>query len=137
MNDVTLKEPMTAYLAFKVALKRQDADCALRCLEQISQASSTDPQYLYACCLEAQQAQDKIATIKALQHIVLKHRFHSSNSVHLPALLRVLIRLEVSVLNDEEENSKDEEMLVEDICNIFKAGRSYACNPRYRKPNNL
>ncbi|KAI8955904.1 meiosis protein SPO22/ZIP4 like-domain-containing protein [Xylaria longipes] len=109
------------YLAFKVALKQEDADSALRCLEQISEASSTDPQYLYACCLEAQQAQDKITTIKALQHIVLKYRFHSSNSVHLPALLRVLIRLEVSVLNNEEGASRDKETLVDDLCNIFKA----------------
>ncbi|RYC63614.1 hypothetical protein CHU98_g2598 [Xylaria longipes] len=121
MSDVALKEPMTAYLAFKVALKQEDADSALRCLEQISEASSTDPQYLYACCLEAQQAQDKITTIKALQHIVLKYRFHSSNSVHLPALLRVLIRLEVSVLNNEEGASRDKETLVDDLCNIFKA----------------
>ncbi|KAI1745554.1 meiosis protein SPO22/ZIP4 like-domain-containing protein [Xylaria scruposa] len=121
MNDVTLKEPMTAYLAFKVALKQQDADNAFRCLEQISEASSTDHQYLYACCLEAQQAQDKIITIKALQHIVLKHRFHSSESVHLPALLRVLIRLEVSVLNGEEEISRDKQTIVEDLCSIFKA----------------
>ncbi|KAI0862583.1 meiosis protein SPO22/ZIP4 like-domain-containing protein [Xylaria cubensis] len=104
-----------------VALKQQDADNAFRCLEQISEAPSTDHQYLYACCLEAQQAQDKIITIKALQHIVLKHRFHSSESVHLPALLRVLIRLEVSVLNDEGETSRDKETLVEDLCNIFKA----------------
>ncbi|KAI0194684.1 meiosis protein SPO22/ZIP4 like-domain-containing protein, partial [Xylaria flabelliformis] len=121
MSDVTLKEPMTAYLAFKVALKQQDADNAFRCLEQISEAPSTDHQYLYACCLEAQQAQDKIITIKALQHIVLKHRFHSSESVHLPALLRVLIRLEVSVLNDDGETDRDKETLVEDLCNVFKA----------------
>ncbi|TRX97357.1 hypothetical protein FHL15_001635 [Xylaria flabelliformis] len=121
MNDVTLKEPITAYLAFKVALKQQDADNAFRCLEQISEAPSADHQYLYACCLEAQQAQDKIITIKALQHIVHKHRFHSSESVHLPALLRVLIRLEVSVLNDEGETSRDKRTLVEDLCNVFKA----------------
>ncbi|KAI0485651.1 meiosis protein SPO22/ZIP4 like-domain-containing protein [Xylaria cf. heliscus] len=104
-----------------VALKQQDVDSALRCLEQISEASSTDPQYLYACCLEAQQAKDKITTIKALQHIVLKHQFHSSDFVHLPALLRVLIRLELSVLNDEDEAGRDKELLVEDICNMFKA----------------
>ncbi|KAI0454480.1 meiosis protein SPO22/ZIP4 like-domain-containing protein [Xylaria acuta] len=118
MRTVDMSE---SYFKLLVALKQQDADSALRCLEQISEASSSDSQYLYACCLEAQQAQDKITTIKALQHIVLKHRFHSSNSIHLPALLRVLIRLEVSVLNDGEEASRDKETLVEDLCNIFKA----------------
>ncbi|KAI0972929.1 meiosis protein SPO22/ZIP4 like-domain-containing protein [Xylaria arbuscula] len=124
MDDVALKEPMTAYLAFKVALKKQDVEGALRCLEQISQASSLDPQYLYACCLEAQQAQDKVITIKALQHVVLKHGTHASNAFHLPALFRILIRLEVSVLNDEEETGLNKELLVEDLCNIFRAAAS-------------
>ncbi|TGJ79300.1 hypothetical protein E0Z10_g9466 [Xylaria hypoxylon] len=124
MNDVTLKEPMTAYLAFKVALKQEDVDITLKCLEQISEASPSEPQYLYACCLEAQQAQAKIITIKALQHIVLKHKFHSSNSIHLPALLRVLIRLEVSVLYDKQEIDTDEGSLVGDLCNIFKTAVS-------------
>ncbi|KAI1422777.1 meiosis protein SPO22/ZIP4 like-domain-containing protein [Xylaria sp. FL1777] len=107
-----------------VALKQQDIDSALRYLEQISETSSLDPQYLYACCLEAQQAQDKAITIRALQHVVLKHQFHSSNSIHLPALLRILIRLEVSVLNDEEQVSTDRESLVEDLCSVFKAAAS-------------
>lgn len=123
LDDATLKEPMTAYLAFKVALKQEDVDGASRCLEQISEASSSDPQYLYACCLEAQQAQDRISTIKALQHIVHNHRL-SSDSIHLPALLRVLIRLEVSVLNDEQEdNVAKKGLLVEDLCNVFKTGK--------------
>ncbi|KAI3341252.1 meiosis protein SPO22/ZIP4 like-domain-containing protein [Ustulina deusta] len=107
-----------------VALKQQDVGSALRCLERISEASPPDPQYLYACCVEAQQAQDKVITIKALQHVVLKHQFHSSNSIHLPSLLRILIRLEVSVLNDEQEVGTDSGPLVEDLCNLFKAAVS-------------
>ncbi|KAJ2995371.1 hypothetical protein NUW58_g1292 [Xylaria curta] len=121
MDDAALKEPMTAYLAFKVALRQQDVNSASKSLEQISETSSPDPQYLYACCLEAQQAQDKISTIKALQQIAMRHRFHGPNSIHTPALLRVLIRLEVSVLSDKQETGVDKESLVEDICNIFKA----------------
>ncbi|GAP85521.1 putative SPO22-domain-containing protein [Rosellinia necatrix] len=120
MNEETLKEPMTAYLAFKVALRQEDVDSALTCLKQISDAPSPHPQYLYACCLEAQQAQDKIITIKALQHIVFNPRIDSSKSVHLPALLRVLIRLEISVLDDEQGISIDRGSLVEDLCKIFK-----------------
>ncbi|KAJ8131120.1 hypothetical protein O1611_g2505 [Lasiodiplodia mahajangana] len=121
MNDVTLKEPMTAYLAFRVALKHEDTDSAVKCLKQISEASTSDPKYMYACCLEAQQAHDRVAAIKALQHLVFKPQFHPSDSIHLPALLRVLIRLEVSVLNDEQEIGADRGSLVEDICNTFEA----------------
>ncbi|KAI3327671.1 SPO22-domain-containing protein [Xylariaceae sp. AK1471] len=121
MSEGTLKEPMTAYLAFKVALKQKDVATALGCLKQVSEASAFNHQYLYACCLEAQQAQDKISTIEALRHLVLKHQSHSPSPIHLPALLRVLIRLEVSVLGDEEQTDTDRESLVEDLCNIFKA----------------
>lgn len=135
MNDVMFKEPMTAYLAFKVALKQQDTDGVLRCLNQIVEASSSDPKYLYACCLEAQQAQDKITAIKALQDIFLNDKFHSSHSVHLPALLRVLIRLEVSILSSEEDISIDRGLLVEDICNIFKTGEPHSSRPFSKKPD--
>ncbi|KAI1153268.1 meiosis protein SPO22/ZIP4 like-domain-containing protein [Nemania diffusa] len=111
-----------------LALKHEDSDGASRCLNQISETSSSDSKYMYACCLEAQQALDRITTIKALQHIVLKREFNSSNSIHLPALLRVLIRLEVSVLEDEREVDTDKNWLVEDICNIFKAGKLQTYN---------
>ncbi|KAI1295094.1 meiosis protein SPO22/ZIP4 like-domain-containing protein [Xylaria venustula] len=111
--------------SFKLLIHhQQDVDGALRCLEQISEVSSLNTQYLYACCLEAQQAQDKVITIKALQHVVLRHQPHASSSIHLPALFRILIRLEVSVLNDEEESSLDRGLLVEDLCNVFKAAAS-------------
>ncbi|KAI2642014.1 meiosis protein SPO22/ZIP4 like-domain-containing protein [Xylaria nigripes] len=121
MSDATLREPMTAYLAFKVALKQQDADGALRCLRHVSDASLSDPQYLFACCLEAQQAQDKIITIEVLRCIVAKNESLSSSSIHLPALLRALIRLEVSVLRDEKIADIDRSSLAEDICNIFNS----------------
>ncbi|KAI1165426.1 meiosis protein SPO22/ZIP4 like-domain-containing protein [Nemania serpens] len=124
-TEVMLRSPAENFdsvaYADIVALKQQDTDGVLKCLRQIVEASSSDPKYLYACCLEAQQAQDKITAIKALQHIFLNDQFHSSSSVHLPALLRVLIRLEVSILNSEEDISIDRGLLVEDICNIFKA----------------
>ncbi|KAI8625467.1 SPO22-domain-containing protein [Xylariaceae sp. FL1651] len=119
MNEITLREPMTAYLAFKVALKQGNGDSALQCLTQISEASPPDPRYLYACCLEAQQAHDRLSTIEALRHIALKHQLHSS-SVHLPALLRLLIRLEVSELNEKHKVSTDQHLLVDDVCKAFK-----------------
>ncbi|KAI0402376.1 meiosis protein SPO22/ZIP4 like-domain-containing protein [Xylaria palmicola] len=119
--DSTAYADLLRRMMRSVALKQQDVDTALGCLEQLSQASPSDPQYLYACCLEAQKAQDKIITIKALQYIVLKHQFHCSDTVHLPALLRVLIRLQVSVLNDGQDSDIDRRSLVKDICNIFKS----------------
>ncbi|KAI0395928.1 meiosis protein SPO22/ZIP4 like-domain-containing protein [Xylariaceae sp. FL0594] len=122
MDQVTLNEPMTAYLAFQVALRQGDTDCALTCLEKVSTSPSSDPQYLYACCIEAQISEDKICAIEALRHLVLKRcsDSHSLGDIHLPALLRVLIRLEVSVLSDEKRVNADHGSLVEDLCNVFK-----------------
>jgi len=126
MDEATLNEPMTAYLAFQVALKQGNTDCALTCLEKISMSPSCNPQYLYACCLEAQKTQDKISTIEALRHLVLKRcsDSHSLRDVHLPALLRILIRLEVSVLSDDKRSNADRCSLVEDLCNVFKTGKA-------------
>ncbi|KAI1809954.1 meiosis protein SPO22/ZIP4 like-domain-containing protein [Poronia punctata] len=106
----------------KIALKQEDIDYSLKCLEQIRTCTASSPQYLYACCLEAQKAQDKISTIEALRYLVLNYNSHphSSSNIHLPALLRTLIRLEVSVLNDEERINADRDSLVEDLCQIFK-----------------
>ncbi|KAI0101809.1 meiosis protein SPO22/ZIP4 like-domain-containing protein [Nemania sp. FL0031] len=94
-----------------VALKHGDTDAALTCLKSISETSYSDPKYMYACCLEAQQALDKVAAIKALQYLVFNPEFHPSDSIHLPALLRVLVRLEVSVLKDGQEIGADREWL--------------------------
>ncbi|KAI1330714.1 SPO22-domain-containing protein [Xylariaceae sp. FL0255] len=118
MSEATLKEPMTLFLAFKIALLNQDANEAATYLARISDMSASDPKYLYACCLEAQQAQDKFLTIEALRHLVSRHNPCSSGSIHMPAMLRLLIRLESTSLDDKDEG--DKRFLEEDLCSIFE-----------------
>ncbi|KAI1269361.1 SPO22-domain-containing protein [Xylariaceae sp. FL1019] len=134
MSEASKQEPLTAFLAFKVALRSQDIDAAAQCLEQVSEAWPSNPQYLYACCLEAQQAQEKISTIQALRHMVSGHQFHPSKSVHLPALLRTLIRLELLMINDEKEADDVRDVLIEDLCKTFEVA-AMAIEKENRDPN--
>ncbi|KAI0900547.1 SPO22-domain-containing protein [Annulohypoxylon nitens] len=119
MSESARKEPMTMYLAYKLALRNGDREMASECLKNISEASSNDPQYLYACCMDAQEAEDKMCAIEALRHLIQKCECSSPDAIHLPALLRVAIRLETSLMNDQSHISKIAS-LVEDTCQVFE-----------------
>ncbi|KAI2473487.1 meiosis protein SPO22/ZIP4 like-domain-containing protein [Annulohypoxylon bovei var. microspora] len=119
MSESARREPMTLYLAYKLALRNGDREMASDCLRSISEASSNDPQYLYACCMDAQEAEDKMCAIEALQHLIQKCGYSSPDAVHLPALLRVVIRLETSLVNDQGR-ADDVSLLIGDICQVFE-----------------
>lgn len=122
MSDSTKREPMTLYLAYKLALRCGDRGMASDCLRHISEASSKDPQYLYACCIDAQEAEDKMCAIEALKYLIQKSEYSSSDAVHLPALLRVVIRLETSLMNEKDCKDADCSLLIDDICQVFEGG---------------
>ncbi|KAI0484299.1 meiosis protein SPO22/ZIP4 like-domain-containing protein [Xylariaceae sp. FL0804] len=120
MTPSARSDPMTMYLAYKLALRNGDRDMIKDCLDHISEASPKDPRYLYACCLDAQQAQDKLCTIEVLRHLVKRHEFGSAEPIHVPALLRLLIRLEISLVNSDPQTEIDHKSLVDDLCNAFE-----------------
>ncbi|KAI1807755.1 SPO22-domain-containing protein [Daldinia bambusicola] len=120
MSESTRREPMTLYLAYKLALRSRDQEMASNCLRHIIEASPKDPQYLYACCIDAQEANDKVCAIEALKHLIQNSEYNSTDAVHLPALLRVVIRLEISLLNDREENDAGRSLIIDDICQVFE-----------------
>ncbi|KAI0381571.1 SPO22-domain-containing protein [Hypomontagnella monticulosa] len=121
MSESAQREPMTLYLVYKLALRSGDREMASDCLKHISEASSGDLQYLYACCLDAQEAEDKRCAIEALQHLIRKFEYTSPGAVHLPALLRIVIRLEASLLNDQGQDDADRHLLIDDICQAFES----------------
>ncbi|KAI1780407.1 SPO22-domain-containing protein [Hypoxylon cercidicola] len=120
MSESARREPMTLYLAFKLALRSGDREAASDCLRQISEVSSKDPQYIYACCIDAQEAEDKICAIQALQHLIQNSEYSCPDAVHLPALLRIVIRLETSLLDDQGQSDADRQLLIDDICRVFE-----------------
>ncbi|KAI1381649.1 SPO22-domain-containing protein [Hypoxylon crocopeplum] len=120
MSELAKREPMTLYLGYKLALRSGSREMASECLGYISEVSLKDPQYLYACCVDAQEAEDKTCAIEALQHLIQKSEYSSPDVIHLPALLRVVIRLEMSLMNDQCRSDADCELLVDDICQVFE-----------------
>lgn len=122
MGESARQDPKTLHLAFKLALRSGDREMASDCLRQISEVSSRDPQYIYSCCIDAQEAEDKICAIQALLHLIQKSEFNCPDVVHLPALLRIAIRLETSLLNDESQSDADYRLIIDDICRVFEGG---------------
>ncbi|KAL2135925.1 hypothetical protein VTI74DRAFT_6308 [Chaetomium olivicolor] len=117
MSPQSWKEPMTAYLAFKVAIRLEDRDMAEKCLETVAQAPD-HVDYLGACIAESQKAGDIICAIAALRKLHGKYEYKEPNPIHLPALFRCTIRL-LNLLADRPGVEKSG--IVEDLCAEFDA----------------
>jgi hypothetical protein len=120
MSPQSWKEPMTAYLAFKVAMRVEDRELAEKCLETVSQASD-HVDYLGACIAESQKSGDIPIAISALRKLQERYEYTQPNPVHLPALFRCTIRL-LNLLIDRSEG--DKAAIVEELCKEFEAGMS-------------
>lgn len=121
MSPNSWKEPMTAYLAFKVAIRIDDRDLAERCLQTVSSMPDYI-NYLGACIAESQHAGDVYCTVAALRKLQEKYEYNDPNPIHLPALFRSTIRLLNMLV--EKEAEKDE--FIEELCNVFDAGKRIA-----------
>ncbi|KAK4101092.1 SPO22-domain-containing protein [Parathielavia hyrcaniae] len=117
MSQQSWKEPMTAYLAFKVAIRLEDREMAEKCLETVGQAPD-HVDYLGACIAESQKAGDIMCAISALKKLQEKYEYAEPNTVHLPALFRCSIRL-LNLL--AERPAADTSNIVTDLCGEFEA----------------
>ncbi|KAH6613486.1 meiosis protein SPO22/ZIP4 like-domain-containing protein [Chaetomium tenue] len=115
MSAQSWKEPMTAYLAFKVAIRVEDRTLAEKCLETIGQAPD-HIDYLGACIAESQKAGDILCAISALKKLQEKYEYKEPSSIHLPALFRCTIRL-LNLL--AERPGTDINGVVNDLCQEF------------------
>lgn len=113
---------MTIYLAYKPALRKEDADMASQCIEAVSKSASKDPKFLYACCLDALHSGDKFCTLRALQLLADKHEFREDCEIHLLAVLRATIRVQVSILDGKDIDGVDSGVVARDLCGTFEAG---------------
>ncbi|KAK4120894.1 SPO22-domain-containing protein [Parathielavia appendiculata] len=117
MSPQSWKEPMTAYLAFKVAIRLEDHEMAEKCLETVGQAPD-HVDYLGACIAESQKAGDIICAISALKKLQEKYEYAEPNTIHLPALFRCTIRL-LNLL--AERPGADTDSIAIDLCAEFEA----------------
>lgn len=118
MSPQSWKEPMTAYLAFKVAIRVEDRAMAEKCLGTVAQAPD-HVDYLGACIAESQKAGDIMCAIAALRKLQEKYEYKEPNPIHLPALFRCTIRL-LTLLADRPAGDKND--LVNNLCSEFDAG---------------
>lgn len=124
MSAIAQNEPMTRFLMYKVAIRAGEADLAAENLHIISTTSKNDPTLLYACCLDARDADNKTMLLAALQLVLERYDYGAPSLIHLPSLLRLTIRLTEPLL-DESEDIKDlsaAEAIIEKLCKLFEGG---------------
>lgn len=122
MTASTKDEPMTRFLMFKIAMRCDEVELAAECLEKIS--ASSDSRLLYACVLDAQQVGHKPHALAALQIVLERHGYETSQKdIHLPSLLRITIGLMAQLLESSEKSAVPAEN-VEKLCMLFEGGKS-------------
>lgn len=110
---------------YKIAIRAGEAQLASKCLEVVHNASSEDPNLLYACVLDAQQVGDKDLALTALQLVLEKYQYNAPSAIHLPALLRCIIRLITSQLESQSVSAPrcDVDAIIERLCKLFEVGK--------------
>jgi hypothetical protein len=120
MAEETRRDPRTLYLMYKIAIRSDDREEATRCIEGIS--DTPEPiEYLYACCLEAQDAPHRDFAIEALSNLLNRSQNNSPGPVQLPALLRCTIRLIAKNLEGHANGTTMSEVS-DKLCRLFSTG---------------
>lgn len=120
MSPFSWNEPMTTYLAFKVATRTEDRDLAEKCLQTISRTPD-HVDFLGACIAESQKAGDITCALTALKILQEKYEHKGPNPVHLPALFRCTIRL-LNLIRTRPE--VDATTAITELCETFENGQS-------------
>lgn len=109
---------MTAYLAFKVAIRTENRELATKCLDTVG-STPDHVDYLGACIAESQKVGDIFCAIAALKKLQENYEYKQPNPIHLPALFRCTIRLLQSLVDTADA---EKHRIVPDLCDEFDAG---------------
>ncbi|EGZ70182.1 SPO22-domain-containing protein [Neurospora tetrasperma FGSC 2509] len=112
-------EPMTAYLAFKVAIRCEDRNLAEQCIHIIGQAPE-HVDFLGACIAESHKKGDIFCAIAALKKLQENYEYKDPSPIHLPALFRCLIRL-LNILAEKPDERQGD--FISDLCRQFDIGK--------------
>lgn len=117
------EDPLTQFLMFKIALRTEEPELGVTCLEKVYKSTSKDATILYACVLDAQQGGQKMITIAALQMVLQKYEYNAPVGIHMAALLRCTIRLILSeVGTDKPRDILERSSMIDQLCNLFEGG---------------
>ena len=112
---------MTRDLMYKFAVRSGDRELASECLELVTKASKNND-FLYACVLDSHHSGDNVVVIEAMKKLAEKYEYSEATPVHLPALMRCMIRLLYTLLESAREGI-DHEDVVQELCNTFNNGK--------------
>ncbi|CAI6268821.1 unnamed protein product [Periconia digitata] len=93
MSETGRNDRVTRYIMYKTGLQMVDSELATECLDLIFRHSGTDATLLYACILDAQAFGSNLDAVTALEIVLDKCDHGVPAGVHLPALLRMTLRL--------------------------------------------
>ncbi|CAK3888277.1 hypothetical protein DOTSEDRAFT_119511 [Lecanosticta acicola] len=113
MPSAARKEPVSRYLAFKLALRLNDEDLALSSLAVVTKAARSDPTHLYACLLAATESESRRFAVAALEALLDQR----PNGVYLPSLLRCTARLLIKEVGSE---GRDANEVAEQLLQVFE-----------------
>ena len=106
MSPADQNEAHSRYLAFKLALRREDESLAHKSLTVVAKRTGQNPAYLYACILDVQLLKMNGLILPLLQRLLNRR----AEGVHLPSILRCTASLlidETEVPNGDVENFSD------------------------------
>ena len=120
----------TRQLAFKAALRMGDAAWAAESIELIARQAKKDPVHLYACVLDAHEIGDQGQALFALQKLLESYDPRAPRGLHLPALLRSMIRMmRQSTKNSEPPDEMQLNESMKTITHLFEEAAEHATNP--------
>ncbi|KAF4637760.1 hypothetical protein G7Y89_g330 [Cudoniella acicularis] len=122
MSEAARNETITQFLMFKTAIRFGESETATECLKIISRSTTSDPTYLYGCCLDALEADNKRLILTCLQLVLEKYNYKPPHPVHLPSLLRITIGLTAAFLEESQKAKSHDEVdsLVDKLCKVFE-----------------
>ncbi|KAF6805556.1 hypothetical protein CSOJ01_09425 [Colletotrichum sojae] len=137
MSEAAQDEPMTRYLMYKAAIRSSDHDLAAECLQLVGSTAGQDPNFLYACLLEAQKTNNVACAMQAIKQLAERNEFNETSPIHLPAFLRCNIRLAVSLM-EAAKGTDERRAAVEEVLGMFEgASEAVQRDPRDQDGNRL
>ncbi|KAF1951086.1 SPO22-domain-containing protein [Byssothecium circinans] len=132
MPETGRNDRITRYLMYKTGLHLGESDFLAECLDVICRQSTKDATLLYACILQAQTYGNNRHAISALEKVLDKYDCSAPADVHLPALLRMTIRLLGKELVVNGQLNQD---VLRQICKVLEGAWKQAKTSRQRPSN--
>ncbi|KAK9370811.1 meiosis protein SPO22/ZIP4 like-domain-containing protein [Lipomyces kononenkoae] len=128
MPVASQESAFTQYILYITALATFDNTLAQNCLQKIFTSPTADARMMSACAMEAQERDNKPITLTAMKFIVQKLQNKDSGSlrqeIHVPALLRCVIRLMVLEIEKTVPNKAASD--IDQLCHYFENAYSLA-----------